>query len=99
MEGRDFIERTAWVLLIASAFSYAGYLIFGILKDFKENPLTTTFYKIPIYSVPYPAMTIGGGTVWNPEGFVGKAFQDVVREKDGEPMKTLQPLLQKALTK
>ena len=48
---QNVIERILWICVILLSFGYASYLIHCTIVDFNEQPVATSFSKVPIREV------------------------------------------------
>uniref|UniRef100_A0A6P7F4A8 Pickpocket protein 28-like isoform X1 n=1 Tax=Diabrotica virgifera virgifera TaxID=50390 RepID=A0A6P7F4A8_DIAVI len=79
-EERSLGERLLWISLITLAFMGVGYLISQIYAKYTESPVIVSFAtkESPIYTIPFPAVTICPTTVAQKKLF---NFTDFVRKK------------------
>ncbi len=63
VEGRNFAEKTIWVLTIILAFIISTYMAMTSMREARENPISTSIEIKSIDKVPFPAVTVlaGGG--------------------------------------
>ncbi|CAG9830686.1 unnamed protein product [Diabrotica balteata] len=64
-EERSLGERLLWISLITMAFMGCGYLISQIYSKYTESPVIVSFAtkESPIYTIPFPAVTICPTTI------------------------------------
>ena len=73
-EGRNVIEKFVWLLIVASSFSVASFMIYTSISETNQEPLLTVLETAPIQDVPFPAITISGDDRVNQWGFVQKVL-------------------------
>ena len=73
-EGRNWIEKLSWMLIIGLSFSCSIYTISHSITEANKEPILTTLHTTKIKEVPFPAVTIGGDANVNPWGFAEKLF-------------------------
>ena len=56
--GRNFAEKSVWLIGIAISFSFAGYLIQTTIDQAESEPVLTTIETGLVKDVPFPAVTI-----------------------------------------
>ena len=75
IEGRNWVEKICWFLIIVISLYLAGSMISTSIKDNNEEPILTTIETTSIQNAPFPAITIAADDRVNPWGFVEKAFK------------------------
>ena len=69
--------RIAWIIVVLSGFTIAGYLIWNSLNNWMENPVATTISTYPIEQVSLPKIY-----VCPPKHTYTNLNQDIVEMKD-----------------
>ncbi len=65
-EGRGFLERLAWVGLIATAFLAASLITVTTMRETSDNPFMTTMEQMPVGEVPFPAVSLEHSQIEQP---------------------------------
>ena len=71
------LVRVAWIIVVMSGFTIAGYIIWNSLNYWKENPVATTISTYPIEQVSLPKIY-----VCPPKHTYTNLNQDIVEMKD-----------------
>ena len=50
--------RAAWIVIVLSGFSFAGYLIWESFDNWEQNPVATTVSTHPIDQVTFPKIYV-----------------------------------------
>ena len=50
--------RVAWIVIVLSGFSFAGYLIWQSFDNWNQNPVDTTISTHPIEQVTFPKIYV-----------------------------------------
>ena len=69
--------RVAWIIVVSSGFTIAGFIIWNSLNNWKENPVATTISTHPIEQVSLPKIY-----VCPPKHTYTNLNQDIVEMKD-----------------
>ncbi|XP_059089063.1 uncharacterized protein LOC131885143 [Tigriopus californicus] len=85
VDGLNLLERITWGIVIAWALIYSGYLVIGALQEFEANPTLTTYESTEISEVPFPAVTVDAGSIFNHWGFV-RAHLDSLEPNYKQPL-------------
>ena len=73
-EGRSFLEKLIWMLVIGSSFGLSFLMIQANLMEAQSNPILTTIDTTEITNVPFPAITVASNKNVDPWGFSEKFF-------------------------
>ena len=60
VEGRNLLERLAWIGFIICCFAYSAYTVFNAYQYWETHPVETTIDEvgIPVQELPFPAITV-----------------------------------------
>ena len=72
--GDNILDRLFWVCAVIVAFFITFEINRAYILEASKNPLTISLSAIPVSDVPFPAVTVSTGKVWNPMGYVRKAL-------------------------
>lgn len=91
VERTNVVERLIWGLAILAATTYSALTVWASIAEYETNPTVTSFDATEINQIPFPAVTVDGGSVWNHMGFT-RVFMDPLEEP--EPPFTLNERLE-----
>ena len=74
VRGESSFEKTFWVVAILVAFLFALFMNYSYMQEVKDNPMKISLSTISASDIPFPAVTVDSGRIWNPMGFARKAL-------------------------
>ncbi|TRY68635.1 hypothetical protein TCAL_08884 [Tigriopus californicus] len=84
-DGANIFERLFWVIWITFGFCGSYYMVSQSIKEGRENPILTTIDTASVTTVPFPAVTVDGGSLMNPWGHITKLYNQVEFECYDDP--------------
>ena len=74
VKGDRIHDRLFWLLVVLATFFATFEINRAYLVTASKNPLAISLSTVPVSNVPFPAVTVSAGKVWNPMGYVRKAL-------------------------
>lgn len=84
-DGTNVFERVFWVVWITFGFCGSYYMVSQSIKEGRDNPILTTIDTASVTTVPFPAVTVDGGSLMNPWGHITKLYNQVEFECYKDP--------------